>query len=459
MEDFDEQVTFDVDFSAVPPAEYAGEICRLCNAMEATARAGRYPRLSVKRPWSQHNSVLEGEFASPWAIRWYLERELGRLAGHGARISVSLGREAVDLRDPQFGLAVDETQWDLRRKKLFLFPPERMALSIDRLQHYTGTPADSFQRYVLLTNYEMHVEEFRAALPDAVGPESPGRQMPAWHSMRPGNTGVSIVNIGVGPSNAKTLTDHLAVLRPDLVLMIGHCAGLRNHQNIGDLVLATAYHRDDRVLDDLLPLGVPVVSNHTLNSLLLDELEARQLRSRMGIVFTTANRNWELHLVAVQDMLRASRSIAVDMESATVAANGFRYRIPTATLLAVSDKPLHARPKLAADAQEFYTASRRQHVEVAISLARRVSELYPGGLPTAGLRSPDEPLLGPGTPDPGPATANPEELSKDRIGARFQRRPLPGARNSRDLIRGRKARPHRRAGCWRRTRPAPGVLA
>ena len=219
--------------------------------------------------------------------------------------------------------------------------------------------------------------------------------MPPWHYLRPGNTGVSIVSIGVGPSNAKTLTDHLAVLRPDMALMIGHCAGLRNHQNIGDLVLATAYMRDDRVLDDMLPLSVPVVSNHTLNTLLLGELTARGLRSRMGIVYTTADRNWELHLTTVEDRLRASRALAVDMESATVAANGFRHhRVPTATLLAVSDKPLHARPKLAADAQEFYAASRREHVEVAISVARRVSELYPGGLPAAGLRSPDEPLLG-----------------------------------------------------------------
>jgi AMP nucleosidase len=392
--DLEKQATLAVDFPAVPGTDYAAEISRLCDAMEQAAKAGRYPLLSVERPWSVHNSLLEGEFASPWAIRWYLERELGRLAAAGARISVSPGREAVGLRDPQLGPAVDETQWDLRRKKLFLFPPERMALSIDRLEHYTGTSAELFQRYVLLTNYDWHVEEFRAAQPDSIGPGSPGRQMPAWHHVRPGNTGVSIVNIGVGPSNAKTLTDHLAVLRPDMVLMIGHCAGLRNHQEIGDLVLASAYMRDDRVLDDLLPLSVPVVSNHTLNSLLLAELTTRDLRSRMGVVFTTANRNWELHLTAVAGQLQASRALAVDMESATVAANGFRYRIPVATLLAVSDKPLHARPKNAADAQGFYAASRRQHVEVAIAVTRKVSELYPGGLPAAGLRSPDEPLLG-----------------------------------------------------------------
>ncbi len=381
-------------FAAIPASQRQAAIDQLCDAMDAADKEGCYPQLTVERPWSVHNPVLEGEFASPSAIRWYLERELGQLAAAGARISVSQGRKAMDLHDPNLGEALDETSWDLRRKKLFLFGPERMALSIDRLQHYTGTVADDFQRYVLLTNYSWHVEEFRSSLPGCIGPEADGRQMPAWHYRLPGRSGLTMINIGVGPSNAKTITDHLAVLRPDLVLMIGHCGGLRNHQAIGDLVLASAYMRDDRVLDDVLPLSVPVVSNHTLNALLLDELTDRGLRSRMGIVFTTANRNWELQLSSVDTRLRLSRAIAVDMESATVAANGFRYRIPTATLLAVSDKPLHARPKLNADAQSFYAATRRQHVEIAVSVAAKVRELYPGGLPTADIRSADEPLLG-----------------------------------------------------------------
>jgi AMP nucleosidase len=392
-------VTISIDFAAVPAGERQAAVEKLCDAMEAAASAGCYPELTVERPWSEHNPVLEGEFASPAAIRWYLERELGQLATAGARISVSDGRKALDLHDAGLGPALDETSWDLRRKKLFLFGPERMALSIDRLQHYTGTPADQFQRYVLLTNYSWHLDEFRRALPDCTGPDADGRQMPAYHYRLPGRAGLTMINIGVGPSNAKTITDHLAVLRPDLVLMIGHCGGLRNHQAIGDLVLATAYMRDDRVLDDVLPLSVPVVSNHTLNTLLLDEVSARGLRSRMGIVFTTVNRNWELQLSSVDERLRLSRAIAVDMESATVAANGFRYRIPTATLLAVSDKPLHSRPKLNEDAQNFYASTRQQHVAIAIEVANQVRQRYPDGLPSADIRSSDEPLLG--LTDPG----------------------------------------------------------
>src|SRR5579864_8344540 len=172
-------VTISADFATIPEAERPEQVGELWAAMEAADAAGHYPQLIVERPWSVHNRVLEGEFACPGAIRWYLQRELGRLAAAGARISVCRGRQAVDLHDPDLVAAVDETRWDLRRKKLFLFGPERMALSIDRLRHYTGTAAEMFQRYVLLTNYAWHTEEFRAALPVSNGPGSDGRQMPA----------------------------------------------------------------------------------------------------------------------------------------------------------------------------------------------------------------------------------------------------------------------------------------
>src|SRR3712207_5197416 len=83
--------------------------------------------------------------------------------------------------------------------------------------------------------------------------------MPAYHLLRrDGRGGVTLVNIGVGPSNAKTITDHLAVLRPHCWMMIGHCGGLRRSQQLGDYVLAHAYIRQDHVLDEDLPLWVPI---------------------------------------------------------------------------------------------------------------------------------------------------------------------------------------------------------
>ena len=383
-----------VDFAQVRPEDVPERVAAVCDALEGADAEGWYGKLTVERPWSRHNPMLEGEFACPAAIRPYLERELGKLAAAGARVSAAAARQKLDLDDPALVGALDEKSWDLRRKKLFLFRPERMALSIERLAHYSGTPAEAFQRYVLFTNYSWHVEAFREAFPDAIGPAAPGRQMPAWHATRPGRDGITLVDIGVGPSNAKTVTDHVAVLRPDLMLMIGHCGGLRNHQDIGDLVLATTYHRADGVLDHVLPTSVPVASNHRLNAYLLEALVRRDLPYRLGTVYTTDNRNWEFEQGGVLDQMRLSRAVAVDMESGTVAANGFRYRIPTATLLAVSDKPLHGRPKLSDAAQEFYTATKRWHLEIAVEVVDRVRSAHPDGLPAADVRSPDEPLFG-----------------------------------------------------------------
>src|SRR5690606_35422938 len=103
---------------------------------------------------------------------------------------------------------------------------------------------------------------------------------------------------------------------------------------------------------------------------------------------------WELNQRVPLAGIRMARCVAVDMESATVAANGFRYRIPNATLLCVSDKPLHSEPKLSADAAAFYQASKRQHLDIALGCLDRVRRAHPEGLPGQDIRSPDEPLFG-----------------------------------------------------------------
>ena len=206
--------------------------------------------------------------------------------------------------------------------------------------------------------------------------------------------GITLVNIGVGPSNAKTCSDHIAVLRPDLMIMVGHCGGLRNHQEIGDFVLASGYMRADGLLDDILPTSVPITPNYLLNIHLQDALEAYKLKYRLGTVYTTANRNWEFAKRRTVNEIHMSRSIAIDMESATIATNGFRYRIPHATLLCVSDKPLHGKPKLSGAAQNFYQNSKEKHLEVVLSAIASIKRANPAGLPNDSLRALDEPLMG-----------------------------------------------------------------
>jgi AMP nucleosidase len=225
--------------------------------------------------------------------------------------------------------------------------------------------------------------------------------MPAYHLTRPGGDGITMVNIGVGPSNAKTITDHLAVLRPQCWLMLGHCAGLRRSQLLGDYVLAHGYVRADHVLDHALPLWAPVPPIAEVQQALQEAtalvtgLEGPEMKTRMrtGTVFTTDNRNWELRADELFGQLNQSRAIAVDMESATVAANGLRFRVPYGTLLCVSDKPLHGELKLGGMANNFYRERVSQHLRVGLETMRILRERGVDRLHSRKLRGFDEPAF------------------------------------------------------------------
>jgi AMP nucleosidase len=294
---------------------------------------------------------------------------------------------------------------------LALFTAPRVDYSLHRLRHYTGTVPEWFQNFVLFTNYQFYIDEFvrmgreamadanseyvafvepgnvvtrRAGLPaeadDARGVAPPRLpQMPAYHLLRADRSGISMVNIGVGPANAKNITDHIAVLRPHAWIMLGHCAGLRTTQQLGDYVLAHGYVREDHVLDEELPLWVPIPAlaeiQVALESAVADitQLKGAALKSimRTGTVASTDNRNWELLPTAnvastPQRRFSQSRAVALDMESATIAANGFRFRVPYGTLLCVSDKPLHGEIKLPGMANHFYRERVDQHLRIGI---------------------------------------------------------------------------------------------
>lgn len=295
---------------------------------------------------------------------------------------------------------------------LALFTAPRVDYSLHRLRHYTATDPVHFQNYVIFTNYQFYVDEFvRMGLELLRQPDSPylclvepggyttwhmrdqkppfGErvarlpQMPAYHLRRADGNGITMINIGVGPSNARNISDHVAVLRPHAWLMLGHCAGLRENQRLGDYVLAHGYVRDDHALDDALPLWVPVPPLAEIQRALegavadITGLTGYDLKSvmRTGTVVTTDNRNWEItgHADLVQ-RFNQSRAIALDMESAVIAANGFRFRVPYGTLLCVSDRPLHGEIKLPGMANKFYRQQVDQHLKIGIRALDRLRD-------------------------------------------------------------------------------------
>ena len=347
----------------------------------------------------------------------------GAAAAELARIfpSTDLERIGDELADGTWDHGKD------RPRPLALFDAARVDFSLARLRHYTGTPPKHIQKYILFTNYHRYVDEFvRWACtqlgegsaytmlscaggleitaadpnPDAAISDSAWRrhQMPAYHLVAEDGSGITLVNIGVGPSNAKTITDHLAVMRPQAWLMIGHCGGLRPSQRIGDYVLAHAYLRDDHILDDVLPPEIPVPAIAEVQLALskgaervtgesIDQLKARM---RTGTVVTTDDRNWELRYTSSALRFSQSRAVAIDMESATLAAQGFRFRVPYGTLLCVSDKPIHGEIKLPGQANRFYERAIAEHLRIGIAAIDEL-KLAGDGLHSRKLRAFNEP--------------------------------------------------------------------
>lgn len=304
------------------------------------------------------------------------------------------------------------------------FPAQRIDYSLHRLMHYTATDAGHFQNFVLFTNYQFYIDEFcriakqmmREGHDEYLAFIEPGNvttpvgsdhstsgkapprqpQMPSYHLVAAKARGITMVNIGVGPSNAKTITDHVAVLRPHAWLMLGHCAGLRNTQELGDYVLAHAYVREDKVLDNDIPVWVPIPALAEIQQALeaavadvtgLTGFELKRIM-RTGTVASVDNRNWEL-----QDQrepvrrLSQSRAIALDMESATIAANGFRLRVPYGTLLCVSDKPLQGELKLPGMASDFYQSQVAQHLQIGMLALQKLAAMPVESLHSRKLRS------------------------------------------------------------------------
>jgi AMP nucleosidase len=406
----------------------------------------------------QRLGAYDTTITHPREFRAYLTEQLQPLATeYGARIEVEPSRQripypyvldrsaelagaAVNVADlarhfptPQLSAVGDEIAdgaWDFRNgepRPLALFDAVRVDYSLQRLVHYTGSDWRHVQRWILLTNYHRYVDRFvrwgrerlgrpftRLVLPGniAVGPErAPDEadgliagsawhrfQMPAYHLTAPDGEGVTLVNIGVGPSNAKTITDHLAVLRPNCWLMVGHCGGLRQTQQIGDYVLAHAYLRQDHILDDVVPPDIPIPALAEMQVALQDAAamvtgergEALKRRLRTGTVVTNDDRNWELRFSQERKRINLSRAIAVDMESGTVAAQGYRLRVPYGTLLCVSDKPLHGELKLPGTANAFYETAIGQHLEIGLKALDLLRERR-DTLHSRKLRSFDEP--------------------------------------------------------------------
>ena len=200
------------------------------------------------------------------------------------------------------------------------------------LKRYTGEELERFGDYVLLTNFDNYMDLFAEMNQASV--VDPSSNMPCIT-----HDGISIINFGMGSANAATIMDLLSAIHPKAVLFLGKCGGLKKKNKVGDLIVPIAAIRAEGTSNDYLPPEVPALPAFSLQRAVSSTIRDFGKDYWSGTVFTTNRRVWE-HDEKFKEYLQQTRSMAIDMETATIFTVGFANEIPTGALLLVSDQPM-----------------------------------------------------------------------------------------------------------------------
>jgi len=200
------------------------------------------------------------------------------------------------------------------------------------LPRYTGTQVEEFGEYILLTNFSDYLEKF--AQQNKVEISGQSRNMP---SATAGN--ITIIKFGMGSANAATIMDLLGAITPKACLFLGKCGGLKRKNQVGDLILPIAAIRGEGTSNDYFPIEVPALPAFNLQKAISTTIRDHQKDYWTGTVYTTNRRVWE-HDAKFKKLLRKTRAMAIDLETATIFTVGFYNGIPTGAILLVTDQPM-----------------------------------------------------------------------------------------------------------------------
>ncbi len=235
------------------------------------------------------------------------------------------------------------------------------------LPRYTDRPLDEFTPYILLTNFQNYVEMFAKEFDVPVrGMNSP---MPNASA-----NGITIINFGMGSPNAATIMDLLSAIHPKAVLFLGKCGGLKKKNKVGDLIIPIAAIRSEGTSNDYLPPEIPSLPAFNLQRAVSSTIRNHKRDYWTGTVYTTNKRVWEYD-ERFKKYLVKTRSMAIDMETATIFTVGFVNEIPTGALLLVSDQPMISEGvKTAASDKAVTNQFVNEHLQIGIESLAEIKE-------------------------------------------------------------------------------------
>ena len=227
------------------------------------------------------------------------------------------------------------------------------------LVRYTKNPLESFGNLILLTNFNNYVDLFCEQMGvKTVGFDANMRMATA--------DGISIINFGMGSSNAALIMDLLSCIKPKACLFLGKCGGLSEKTHLGDYILPLAGIRGEGTSDSYFPPEIPALPAFMLQRSVSTVMRDMQQDYWTGTIYTMNRRLWE-HDETFKAYLRSTRAMGIDMETATLFSCGFYNHIPTGALLLVSDNPLVPEGVKTEASDNSVTANfAAQHVNIGI---------------------------------------------------------------------------------------------
>lgn len=233
------------------------------------------------------------------------------------------------------------------------------------LPRYTGMKLEEFGKYILLTNFKGYMDRFCELTGAEIVDRSKG--MPAATK-----DDITMINFSMGSPNAATIIDLLSAIKPEAVLFLGKCGGLKKKTAIGDLILPIAAIRGEGTSDDYFPKEVPALPAFSLQRAVSSTIRAYDLDYWTGTVYTTNRRVWE-HDEKFKEYLRVTRSMAIDMETATIFATAFYNEIPAGALLLVSDQPMVAEGVKTSESDKKVSADFvDNHIKIGIDSLKEI---------------------------------------------------------------------------------------
>lgn len=244
------------------------------------------------------------------------------------------------------------------------------------LPRYTGRELQDFTPYILLTNFSKYLDIFSAKYQvPIIGADKPMPNVSA--------EGITLINFGMGSPLAATMMDLLGAIKPSAVLFLGKCGSLKDKVGIGGLILPIAAIRGEGTSNDYMPPEVPALPAFALQKAISTTIRDFNQDYWTGTVYTTNRRVWE-HDDDFKDYLIKTRTMAIDMETATIFTVGFKNKIPAGALLLVSDQPMTPEGVKTSESDTKVTAHFvENHLEIGIE---SLKQLINDGLTVRHLR-------------------------------------------------------------------------